>query len=74
LWVIIPETDKNPMPTNKDRLNISIVDSELIKELIDLRKYMERDYDGRFSYSDVIKSLIMNRPNVDKLIDSLTIN
>lgn len=60
------------MPTK--RLNISLVDQDLIKELIDLRKYMERDYDGRFSYSDVIKSLMINRPNVDKLIDSLTLN
>ena len=59
------------MPTN--RLNISIVDPELAKELRELRKYMERDYDGRFSYSDVIKSLILNRPNVDKLIDSITL-
>lgn len=59
------------MPTN--RLNISIVDDEIIKELKDIRKYMERDYDGRFSFSDVIKALVKNRPNIDKLIDSITI-
>ncbi len=61
------------MPTN-NRLNISIVDPELIKEINGLRKNMERDYDGRFSYSDVIKSLMMNRPNIDKLIDSITLS
>lgn len=61
------------MPTNSNRLNISIVDPELIKELSDLRKYMERDHDGRFSYSDVVKALVANRPNIDKLIDSITL-
>lgn len=59
------------MPT--ERLNISLVDPELVKEIKELRKYMEREHDGRFSYSDVIKSLLINRPNVDKLVDSITL-
>lgn len=55
------------MPTNKERLNISIVDPEIISELYNIRDTLEDITEDRLSFADVIKKLVLARPDFNTL-------
>jgi hypothetical protein len=57
------------MPTK--RLNISIVDSDCINEIKQLRKSLETGYqfdDKQISFADIVKVLLKLRPSQDVLL------
>lgn len=57
------------MPTN--RLNISIVDEEVINDLEELRRIAERVKNKRYSRADIIKALLLSRESDDMILNYL---